>query len=64
MYIVNVRTGVDNFEFDENDEIQYTNVEQQEATSLSDFAPSNYLKYQQSAGIISPSKIPNEETKL
>ena len=61
MYIVNVRTGVDNFEFDEN---EYTNVEQQEATSLSDFAPSNYLKYQQSAGIIYPSKIPNEETKL
>ena len=63
MYIVNVRTGVDNFEFDENDEIQYTNVEQQEATSLSDFAP-NYLKHQQSAVIIYPSKIPNEETKL
>ena len=61
MYIVNVRTDVDNFEFDEN---EYTNVEQQEATSLSDFAPLNYLKYQQSAGTICPSKIPNEETKL
>ena len=64
IYVVNVRTGVENFEFDENDEIQYTNVEQQEATSLSDFTPSSYLRHQQSAGIIYPSNIPNEETKL
>ena len=64
IYVVNIHTGVDKYEFDENDEIQYTNVEQQEATSLSDFTPMNYLRHQQSTGIIYPSKIPNEETKL
>ena len=64
IYVVNVRTGVENFEFDENDEIQYTNAEEQETTSLSDFTPSNYLRHQQYAGVIYPNKIPNEETKL
>ena len=64
IYVVNVRTGVENFEFDENDEIQYTNAEEQETTSLSDFSPSNYLRRQQNAVVIYPNEIPNEETKV
>ena len=58
--VVNVRTTAENFEFDEYDEMQYMDEEQQESTSLSDFTPSHYLRHQQSAGIISPNKIPNE----
>ena len=62
IYTVNIHTG---YEFDENDVIQCTNVEQQETTSLSDFTPSNYLRHQQS-GIIYPNQNPitNEEAKL
>ena len=41
-------------------------MEQQETTSLSDFTPSNYLRHQQSVGIIYPNQnlIANEEAEL
>ena len=41
-------------------------MEQQETTSLSDFTPSNYLRHQQSVGIIYPNQnlIVNEEAEL
>ena len=63
-FTVNVRSVVENFAFDEYDEIQYMNEQQQECDSLSDITPSHYLRVQQSGGIIFANKIPNEETKL
>ena len=63
-FTVNVRTVVENYEFDEYDEIQYMNEQQQEGASLSDITPSHYLRHQQSGGTIFANKIPNEETKL
>ena len=59
-YAVNIHTG---YEFDENDVIQCTIVEEQETTSLSDFTSSNYLRHQQSVGIIYPNQA-TEEAKL
>ena len=64
IFVVNVRTTAENFEFDEYDEMQHMDKEQQESTSLSDFTPSHYLRHQQSAGIIYTNEIPNEETKI
>ena len=63
-FTVNVRSVVENFAFDEYDEIQYINEQQQECDSLSDITPSHYLRLQQSGEIIFANKIPNEETKL
>ena len=63
-YTVNVCVGVDNYVFDEYDEIQFVGAEQQESTSQSDFTASQYLRHQQSAGIIYPSKVSDEEAKL
>ena len=60
MHAVNIHTG---YEFDENDVIQCTIMEQQETISLSDFTPSNYLRHQQSVGIINPNPA-TEEAKL
>ena len=41
-------------------------MKQRETTSLSDFTPSNYLRHQQSVGIIYPNQNLNasEEAKL
>ena len=62
-YIVNFRTVAENSTFDEYDEIQHMDEQQQESASLSsDITPSNYLRHQQSAGIIYAN--PNVETKL
>ena len=61
--VVNVRSVVENYMFDENDEIQCMDEEQQESASLSDIDPSHYLK-QQSAGIVYANRNPIEETKL
>ena len=62
-YVVNVRTGVENYCFDEYDEIQEADVQQQESTSLFDYAPAlNYLKYQQGLGITYANPNADEET--
>lgn len=63
-FTVNIRTVVENFAFDEYDEIQYMNEQQQECNSLSDITPSHYLRHQQSEGTVFANKIPNEETKV
>ena len=62
--VANVKTGVENYMFDENDEIQGMDKQEQEISSLYDTDPSHYLRHQQSAGIIYANKASNEETKL
>ena len=64
IYVVNFRTVAENSTFDEYDDIQHMDEQQQESASLSDITPSNYLRHQQSAGIIYANEIPIEETKL
>ena len=61
--VVNVRTVVENSCFDEYDEIQEADEQQQESTSLFDFAPAlNYLKHQQGLGITYANTNADEET--
>ena len=60
--IVNVRTVVENYMFDEFDEIQGMDEQQQENISISDIDPSHYMKRRQSAGIFHANKTPNQET--
>ena len=64
IYVVNFRTVAENSTFDEYDDIQRMDEQQHESASLSDITPSNYLRHQQSSGIIYANEIPVEETKL
>ena len=59
--VVNARTVVEDYEFDEYNEIQCVDAQQQESSSLSDFSPSYYLKHQQT---IYSNKTANEDTAL
>ena len=59
--VVNVRTVVDDYEFDKNDKIHRVSGRQQETPSLSDTTRSHYLKHQR---IVYANRISKEETKL
>ena len=64
--IVNARTVVESVDFNEYDEIQCADdVQQQESSSLFDFAPAlNYLKHQQGVGVTYANTNTDEETIL
>ena len=64
IYIVNAYI-VENFIFDEYDEIQHMDdVQQQESDVLSKYTPSDYLRKQQNTRVYSNRQLLSEETKL
>ena len=62
--VVNIHSAVENYEFDDNDEIQYLDEQQEESVSLSEISPSHYLRHQHGGTIVYANKNLNEEAKL